>query len=111
MNAHIEATEHPQHHIVPVRVYLVVFFLLMLGTALTVAAAFQDLDVRVGGLTIPLNTPIAMAIAGGKAILVVLYFMHVKYSQRLVWVWIIGGLIWLGIMIAVTYADYWSRNW
>ncbi len=111
MSAHTHAAHHGEHHIVPVRTYLLIFGILMAGTALTVAAAFADLDVRVGGHSIPLNTPVAMLIAGVKATLVVLIFMHVKYSHRLVWVFMAGGLIWLGIMICVTYADYLSRGW
>ena len=104
MNAHAEqASHHEEHHIVPVRVYLLIFAALMVGTAVTVAAAFVDLG--------PMNTVVALGIAGVKATLVVLYFMHVKYSHRLVWVFIAGGLIWLGIMIGVTYSDYISRGW
>lgn len=87
-------------HVVPVRVYLAVFAALMVGTVVTVLAARVDLGLW--------NTPIAMAIAIVKAVLVVLFFMHVKYSSRLTWVVVSGAFLWLFIMIAGTVADYYS---
>ncbi|MEP6922167.1 MAG: cytochrome C oxidase subunit IV family protein, partial [bacterium] len=65
-------------HIVSIRVYLTIFAALMVGTALTVWAGFQDFPG-------PLNVIIALTIAVVKATLVVLYFMHVRYSSRLIW--------------------------
>jgi cytochrome c oxidase subunit 4 len=88
-------------HVVPLKVYLAIFFALLAGTALTVAVAFQDLG--------PLNTVAALAIAGGKALLVVLWFMHVKYSSRLTWVFAAAGLAWLVLMIGLTMADVETR--
>ena len=64
-------------HIVPTRVYYTIFVLLMICTALTVSIAYFDLG--------PLNTIMALAIAMFKAVLVVLFFMHVKYATRLTW--------------------------
>ena len=91
------------HHIVPVRTYLIIFGLLMLGTYLTVQAAFLDLGA--------FNTPIALAIAITKATVVVLYFMHVKYSPKLTWIVVIGSVFWLAILLIMTFGDYATRAW
>jgi cytochrome c oxidase subunit 4 len=91
-------------HIVQPRVYIVIFLALMLGTTLTVMAAFYDFPG-------PLNAVVALTIATIKASLVVLYFMHVRYSGRLVWLVIIAALLWLAILFAVTFSDYWTRSW
>lgn len=91
-------------HIVPVRVYVTIFGVLLVGTLLTVLAAFQD-------FAWPLNTIIAMTIAITKATFVVLYFMHVRYSARLIWVIMASALFWMGIMFALTFSDYWTRGW
>lgn len=98
-------------HIVPVRVYVTIFGVLLVGTALTVLAAFQDFTYHIGGKEIALNAVIALTIAVTKATFVVLYFMHVRYSSRLVWVVVTSGLFWLAIMFALTFADYWTRGW
>jgi cytochrome c oxidase subunit 4 len=91
-------------HIVSRKVYFAIFGALMVGTAATVAVAFIDL----GG---QLNTVLALTIAVIKATLVVLYFMHVRYSSRLTWVIVGSGLFWLGILFALTLSDYLSRGW
>ena len=90
-------------HILPKRLYYTVFGLLMLCTYLTVQAAFIDLGV--------LNTVVALAIAVFKATIVVLFFMHVKYSTRLTWAVVIGSVFWLGILLALTFSDYLTRRW
>ena len=59
----------------------------------------------------PLNTVVALAIAGVKATLVVLFFMHVKYGTRLTKLAIIAALYWLGILLALTLSDYFTRSW
>jgi len=81
-----------------------IFFVLLVGTALTVAAAFVDFPWR-------LNTIVALTIATVKATFVVLYFMHVRYSARLVWVIIVSALFWMGILFAFTLSDYFTRSW
>jgi cytochrome c oxidase subunit IV len=91
-------------HIVPVKVYLMIFLALMAGTFLTMVAAFYDFPWR-------LNTVIALTIATIKATLVVLYFMHVRYSSRLVWVIVASALFWLAILFGLTLSDYWTRDW
>jgi cytochrome c oxidase subunit IV len=90
-------------HIVPVRTYVLVFLALMAGTALTVFAATVDLGIW--------NTPVALTIAVAKAVLVVLFFMHVKYSSRLIWVAAAAGFFWLVYLVAGTASDYLSRGW
>lgn len=91
-------------HIVSVRVYIVIFLALIAGTALTVWAGLQDFPG-------PLNVVIALTIAVVKATLVVLYFMHVRYSARLIWVILASALFWVAILFALTFSDYWSRGW
>jgi len=76
----------------------------MVGTALTVWAGLHDFPG-------PLNVIIAMSIAVVKATLVVLYFMHVRYSARLIWVVFTSALFWLVILFAFTFSDYWTREW
>lgn len=91
-------------HIVPVRIYVVIFLALLLGTGLTVAAAFLDFPWK-------FNTIVALTIAVAKATLVVLYFMHVRYSIRLVWVVVTSALFWMAILFALTFSDYLTRDW
>ncbi len=91
-------------HIVYPRVYLTIFLALMLGTGLTVFAAYHDFPG-------PLNAVVALTIAVVKATLVILYFMHVRYSSRLVWLIIGSALFWLAILFALTISDYWTRTW
>lgn len=90
-------------HIVSVRIYLAIFLALLVGTALTVVAAFVDFPWR-------LNTIVALTIASVKATLVVLYFMHVRYSTRLVWVIVASALFWMAILFAFTFSDYLTRG-
>ena len=90
-------------HIVPTRIYYTIFAILMLCTGLTVWVAFLDLGA--------LNTVAALAIAVFKATLVVLFFMHVKYSTRLTWAVVAGSIFWLGILLVLTMSDYLTRSW
>jgi cytochrome c oxidase subunit 4 len=91
-------------HIVSVKIYITIFFVLLVGTALTVGAAFMDFPWR-------FNTIVALTIATVKATFVVLYFMHVRYSSRLIWVIVASALFWMGIMFALTFSDYMTRGW
>jgi len=90
-------------HIVPVRVYLAIFAILMVLTALTVYVSTLEIGV--------LHTPAAIAIAIAKATLVILYFMHVRYSSGLTQISIAAGVFFLLVMIALTMADVVSRGW
>src|SRR5204863_6155082 len=88
-------------HIVSPKVYIVIFAFLMLGTGLTVWAAFQNFH--------QYNIVIALGIATIKATLVVLYFMHARYSPRRTQLVIVCSIFWLAIMLALTLADYDTR--
>ena len=90
-------------HIVPVRIYYTVFGILALCTYLTWQVAVFDLGA--------LNTIVALVIAVFKATLVVLFFMHVRYSTRLTWAVVVGSVFWLGILLALTLSDYLTRPW
>jgi cytochrome c oxidase subunit 4 len=91
-------------HIVQLKVYVTIFLALLVGTALTVLAGLHDFPGK-------LNVIIALTIAVVKATLVVLYFMHVRYSSRLIWVVFTSALFWLVILFALTFSDYWTRCW
>jgi len=90
-------------HVSPVRTYGLILGALLLLTGITVTVAFQDLGV--------LNDVVALGIAVAKMILVVLFFMHAKYSTRLTRIVIAGGLGWLLLLIGFTLSDYLSRGW
>ncbi|MEA2174448.1 MAG: cytochrome c oxidase subunit [Blastocatellia bacterium] len=90
-------------HIVSRSVYFVIFGALLVGTVLTVVMAKVDLGSN-------FNTIVALTIAVVKATLVVLYFMHVRYSSRLTWVIVASGIFWLGILFVLTASDYGSRK-
>jgi cytochrome c oxidase subunit 4 len=94
-------------HAAALKSYFIVFASLMALTALTVAAASIQLPPALSGL----HTPIAFAIAGIKALLVLLFFMHLWHSPRLFWLVAFGSLFWLAIMCALTFADYLTRPW
>lgn len=90
-------------HIVPRKTYWLVWAALMILMALTAVLSKIPLGAY--------NTPIALAIAVVKALLVVLFFMHVKYENfRIVWVVVVGGFFWLFIMLGLTMTDYLSRG-
>ena len=90
-------------HVVPKRVYFVIFAILLTLTFLTVFSAFKNLG--------EMNAVVAVGIAILKATLVILYFMHVRYSSRLTWVIVIAGFSFLAILLALTLADYLTRIW
>jgi len=92
-----------EHHVVPRKIYYTIFGILMLCTYLTVQIAFFDLG--------ELNTVAALGIAVLKATLVVLFFMHVKYSTRLTWAVVAGSIFWFGILLTLTMSDYLTRVW
>ena len=89
--------------IVPVSVYIAVFAALLVLTGLTTWAAFVNLG--------PLNTVVALAIAATKMTLVILFFMHVRYSGGLTRIVILAGFFWLAILIALTLSDELTRHW
>ena len=97
-------------HIIPKKVYFLVFVSLLVLTTLTTLAAYVDIDVVLGLKSIPMNTLVALSIAICKATLVILFFMHVRYSSHLTRVVVVAGLFWLAILITLTMGDYLTRN-
>jgi cytochrome c oxidase subunit 4 len=95
--------EHGEHHIVTPVQYAMVFAALLIGTALTVIAARIDLKI--------FNPIIALGIACTKAVIVILFFMHVKYQSKLVKLTVISGFFTFLVLITMTLTDYISRAW
>ena len=90
-------------HIMSLGANLLVFAGLMLLLIATVVAAQFDL----GALSIA----IALTIAAAKALLIILYFMHIRFSSRLAWIFAASGFVWLAILLGLTLSDYISRGW
>lgn len=100
--------EHSEHssgaeHVVPVSTCVGVFLALIAFTALTTGVAYIDLG--------RWNTVVALIIAVIKMLLVVLFFMHVKYAAGLTRIAILAGFFWLAIMITLTLSDELTRGW
>lgn len=91
-----------EHHVVPIKTYLLIFGALMVGTALTVMVASFNFGKA--------NILVAMTIACIKATLVILFFMHAYYSSKLTKVVIGAGLFWFAILMLLTFADYSVRH-
>ncbi len=89
-------------HISPISLYITIFLALMVGTALTVGAAFVDMG--------SFNFPVAMLIAVFKAFLVVWFFMHVKYQSHLTKLTVSTGLFFLAILLGMMLLDYGSKT-
>ena len=90
-------------HIAPKRMYYAVFLALIVGTVLTYAAAKVDMG--------PLNNVVMLLIACTKATLVILFFMHVRWSTRLTWIVAMSGFFWLLILFSIGMSDYLTRGW
>jgi cytochrome c oxidase subunit IV len=90
-------------HVAPKSMYIAVWMALLVGTGLTVAAAEVDLGA--------LNNVVMLLIACTKALLVILFFMHVRWSTRLTWVVAASGFFWLLIMFSLTMTDFLTRGW
>jgi len=87
--------------------YAVVFIVLVFGTIITYLVALQDLE----HMLFPgANTLVALLIAFTKMFFVIWYFMHVKWSSRLIWLSTVAGFFWLAIMFAYTMQDYLTRS-
>jgi cytochrome c oxidase subunit 4 len=105
-------TDH-EHHIVSPVVYLTILLSLLVGTGLTVWASFIDLGEWhiAQGITLFWNPVVALAIACTKMVLVVLFFMHVKYSTKLTKLTVASGLFMFLVLVGMTLADYMTRAW
>lgn len=101
--ANITNPEHGSHHIVTPVTYAIIFATLLVGTAITVGAAYVDLGV--------FNPIVALAIACTKAVIVILFFMHVKYQSKLVKMTVAAGFFTFIVLITMTLTDYMSRAW
>lgn len=89
-------------HIIPSRIYYMIWVTLMVFTVITAAVAFVDLG--------PFNTVVALIIATFKATLVVLFFMHVKYtSEKMTKTVIMAAIFWLGLLLILSLADFATR--
>jgi cytochrome c oxidase subunit 4 len=97
------------HHIIEPYVYYRVFGVLMILFIMTVGVAFFDLSKHLHWPAA--NIVVAMIIAVVKAGVIVLYFMHVKYSSRLTQMFAMGALVWLAILFIFSFADYFTRSW
>jgi cytochrome c oxidase subunit 4 len=102
------STHHDDHphtgHVVPINTYLLVFTALLVLTALTVWVAFIDLGA--------MNDVVAMAIATAKASVIVLYFMHLRYTTTsLTRMILIVGIFWVALLIVGIVDDYMTRDW
>lgn len=89
-------------HIDSVKTYALVFIALIFATVATTAVAFVDLG--------PFSVVVALAIAVCKMLLVALFFMHVRHSSKLTKLVLLGGLMWLGILILMTLTDFSTRG-
>ena len=94
--------EH-EHHVVGPKTYLLILAALLILTATTTGVAFIDLGIW--------NPIVALAIACIKAVLVVLFFMHLKYSSKLMKLTVLSGLFTFLVLITMTLTDYISRAW
>ncbi len=101
--ANITNPEHGEHHIVSPMQYAMVFGTLLLFTGLTVVAAEIDLGW--------LNPVIALGIASFKAVMVILFFMHVKYQSGLIKMTVGAGFFTFLVLVTMTLSDYMSRAW
>jgi cytochrome c oxidase subunit 4 len=92
-----------QHHVVSPVIYMIVFGALLVFTALTVGASYIEMGI--------FNPIAAILIACIKAVIVVLFFMHVKYSSKLTKLTVFAGVFTFITLISMTLADYISRAW
>jgi cytochrome c oxidase subunit 4 len=101
-----------KEHFVAARTYVAVLAVLMGLLVLTVIITFIDVDpwTSAHGLGSGWNTAIALTIAFAKGLLILLFFMHVKYGSRITWAFAAAGFVWLAIMLSLTMTDYLSRN-
>jgi cytochrome c oxidase subunit 4 len=90
-------------HVDSIRTYTLVLLALLVLTAVTTLVAFVDLGA--------FSVVVALAIAVCKMLLVALFFMHVRHSTRLTKLVVLGGLLWLVILLMLTLSDFTTRGW
>jgi cytochrome c oxidase subunit 4 len=101
--ANVTNPEHAEHRIVTPKTYSLVFVSLLIGTAITVGAAYVDLGI--------FNPVVALAIACTKAVIVILFFMHVFFQSKLIKMTVAAGFFTFLVLIIMTLSDYMSRAW
>ncbi len=97
---------HSEEQHIGIPGYLVIFGILFVGTIITYYVALTDLD----SIFVGANTLVALGIAFFKMSCVMLYFMHVRWSPKLIWLSALGSFFWLAIMFAFTMQDYFTRG-
>jgi cytochrome c oxidase subunit 4 len=101
--ANVTNPEHAEHHIVTPIQYCMVFGTLLVFTGITVGAAYLNMG--------PFNPVVALAIACFKAVVVILFFMHVKYQSKLIKMTVAAGFFTFIVLTMMTLTDYISRAW
>ena|SRR5690242_9510847 len=92
-----------EHPIDSVKTYAGILATLLCLTILTTAVAYVDLGV--------FSTIVALGIACTKMMLVALFFMHIRHSTKLTKLVVVGGLLWLAILLLMTMTDFATRTW
>jgi cytochrome c oxidase subunit 4 len=90
-------------HIAPAKLYVAIWAILMVMTLTTVLVSCVDIG--------PMNIVIALAIATFKGTLVVLFFMHLRYSPKLTMVTVVAAMFFLFLLLSLTMSDYLTRAW
>ena len=103
MSHDAHAGDHAHAHVMSVPTHWAVFGALLALLVITIAIAFVNLGA--------LGVAVAMTIATIKAVLIILYFMHVKFSSKLIWIFSSAAFYWLLILLALTFNDYFTRPW
>jgi cytochrome c oxidase subunit IV len=101
--ANVTNPEHAEHRIVTPKTYSMVFAALLIGTAITVGAAYVNLGI--------FNPVVALAIACTKAVIVILFFMHVYFQSKLIKMTVAAGFFTFLVLVIMTLSDYMSRAW
>ena len=91
------------HEVVPIRVYVAIWAVLVVLTFTTAAVAFIDMG--------SFNIVVALTIAVVKMLLVIIWFMHVKQADNLTRLFVVAGFFWMMILIFVLLSDYKTRDW
>lgn len=98
---------HEQHEHMNIPKYIGIFLILVVGTILTYVTSQWDLD---GRFFAGANTLLALLIAFTKMTFVMLFFMHVYWSPKLIWLSVVASFFWLALMFAYTLQDYFTRG-
>jgi cytochrome c oxidase subunit IV len=92
-----------EHHVVGPKIYLLILAILLIMTAVTTGAAFINMGV--------FSPIVALGIACFKAVMVILFFMHIRYSSKVMMLTVGAGFFTFLVLITMTLCDYISRNW